>query len=247
MSAFLNVPYTGQVGNGADIHGNDCGPASVADVIKYYGIACPTVDALFDEVQPSGDKYTWYADLTILLSKRGLVPDYKVGVSTCDLFWILASKRVPVIVLVRYGLLESVRPNTFKGSHFMVVIGMDIDDVYVNDPLNKPTSGACVKIPIALFEAAWSSLGEDNPQRSCLIPPVKAGVVIETPPIKLVKPRDPNGCNVRRVPGDLSEANKVGAIPRGNKISIYLERDGWGKISASEEKWVCMEYTVPWS
>ncbi len=242
MTSILNVPYVGQVGVGANEHGNDCGPTSAAMVIGYFGLTVPTVDSLFNEVVPSGDYYTSFGDISRLLDNRGISPNYDANVSTKDLFWILAGG-VPAIALIRYGALSTIRPNKFAGSHFIVVIGMDLDTVYINDPLNTPTTGEHVAVPMAMFETAWSTVGDGNPQRSLIYPNKKLGVVIETPPIKTVYPRDSNGCNVRKIPGDLSDSNKLRAIKYGTAMNIYIERDGWGKISSTKEEWVCMEYT----
>lgn len=242
MTAYWNVPYTGQVGTDANLHGNDCGPACVSMVLKWAGITPPTVDSLFDEVQPSGDLYTSFGDLMRLLERHGVDPNYDAGVSTKDLFWILAGG-VPVIALIHYGTLETIRPNKFKGNHFVVVRGMDLDTIYVNDPLNTPTSGENIAVPMKMFETAWETAIDCN--RAAIIP-TKGTVVPPTPEIiKMVTPRDWNGCNVRRIPGLLTNANKVYGIVYGTVIPIYeINSDNWGKISATREEWISLDYTV---
>lgn len=239
MTAFWNVPYIGQVGAGADEHGSDCGPTCAGMVIAWAGITPPSVDDLFNEVS-SGNGYTSYGDIGALLAHRGIKADYDAAVSTAELFTILCSG-VPVVALIRYGGLAAIRPNNFSGSHFVVIIGMDLDTIYINDPLNTPTPGKCVAVPMAIFEAAWSTVGDKNPQRSLMVP-AKGTAVTPTPVIRTVTPRDLNGCNVRRVPGDLSDGNKLYAIKYGATMNIYFERDGWGKISQVKEEWVSLAF-----
>ena len=243
MTVYWNVPYVGQVGFGADLHGNDCGPASAAMIIKWAGIAVPTIDTLFDEVQPNGDNYTSFGDLMRLLERRGIDSDFDAGLATKDLYWILASGK-PIIALIHYGSLRTIRPNRFTGNHFVVVIGIDLDTVYIHDPLNTPTTGECIKVPMKMFEEAWSTAIDSNraiiiPSKSTGLPPVLPGI------IKTVTPRDWNGCNVRRIPGLLTNANKVYGIVFGANINIYeINSDNWGKISPTREEWISLDYTV---
>lgn len=254
MTAYWKVPYVGQVGEGANEHGNDCGPTSVAMVLKFFGIDVPTVDKLFNEVQPSGDGYTSFGDLCKLLSARGVDVDYDAGISNGQLYEYL-TKGAPVIALIRYGALSAIRPNKFTGSHFVVVIGMDLDTVYIHDPLNTPTSGECVKVPLETWNSAWGTLGDGNPNRSLLIPTMS-----EQPPevLRVVFPRDANGCNVRSVAGGTGESTRLYGIPfdatytkTTSRMQVYefktLDRSydrNWGRIHPTLQWWVCLDYTV---
>jgi hypothetical protein len=245
VTAILSVPYIGQVGIGADEHGSDCGAASLAMLLLYGNVYCPTVDTLYNNMYPNGNKYLSYSDLMIYLSKIDWDSDYEVGVSTKDLFWILKNGIAP-IALIRYGALSSIRPNAFTGSHFVVVIGMDLDTVYIHDPLNTPASGEKIAVPMDMWETAWSTVGDENPQRSLLVPAKAPNVKIISEPIKYVTPSDSDGVNVRSIPGDLSKKTRLYAIKYGIKIPIYIERDGWGKIDPSSEKWISMDYVKDW-
>lgn len=239
MTSILTVPYIGQVGEGASAHGNDCGAASAAMIIKNLLGIVPTVDSLYDEVRPIGDSYLSVGDLMNLLSKRGIRCDWDANYQTKDLYWTLTDG-IPVIALIRYGALSSIRPNKFTGSHFIVIIGMDLDTVYIHDPLNSVSSGANVAIPIKMFETCWSTVGDDNPQRSMITcyTPTYVPVIM-----KIVYPRDKEGCNIRSVPGSTVRSTILRAVPYGTKLSIYAERDNWGKCHPTNEEWVCMTYT----
>jgi hypothetical protein len=239
MTSILNVPYIGQVGEGANAHGNDCGASSVAMIIKMLTNNVPTVDSLYDEVKPSGDSYLSVSDLMILLNKRGIKCDWDAGYAIKDLYWTLTDG-IPVIALIRYGALSPIRPNKFTGSHFIVVIGIDLTHVYIHDPLNSVSSGENIAIPIEMFESCWSTVEDYNPQRSMITCYAPASVPAI---IKVVYPRDKDGCNIRYVPGSNLKSTILRAVPYGTKLNIYAERDGWGKCHPTNEEWVCMEYT----
>ena len=238
MTAFWNVPYIGQVGSGANEHGNDCGASSAAMVIQFCGVQPPTIDTLFNEANPNGDAYLSVGDLLGMLSRRGINADWDANITNVELFRIL-STGVPVIALIRYGALETIRPNKFTGSHFVVVIGMDLDTVYIHDPLNTPTSGECVPVPVKLWDTAWSSVGDQNPQRSAIIP-AKTLTSIPVTTTKTVYPRDKDGCNVRNAPNG---HYVLYAIPYGQRMTVYEENNGWGRIHKSRQEWICLEYT----
>jgi hypothetical protein len=251
---YWNVPYIGQVGSGANEHYNDCGPTSAGMVIKFYGANFTSIDALFNEVQPSGDSYTSFGDICKLWDARGIDADYAQEVTLGELYEYLV-KGAPVVALIHYGALESVRPNSFKGSHFVVVIGMDLQNVYIHDPLNNVSTGERVPVPINLWISCWSTLGDLNPQRSILIPSMG-----ETPPevLRTVYPRDYNGCNVRSVAGGTGASTKLFAVPYDatftkttSRMQVYeikiLDRTydrNWGRIHPTQNWWVCLDYTV---
>ena len=252
MTATLPVPYVGQVGSGADEHGNDCGPASAAMILKFAEEACPTVDALFNEVQPGGDVYTSFGDLCKILDARGIDVDYAAGVGMGELYEYL-TRGMPLIALIHYDSLESIRPNKFDGSHFVVVIGIDLDSVYINDPLNTPTTGECVRVPLETWKNAWSTVGDGNPQQ-CLLIPSKSEAAPDV--LRVVYPKDWNGCNVRKAPGDQSV--RLYGVPYDgtfakatSRMQVYEIREleqgfnrNWGRIHPTEQWWVCLDYTV---
>jgi hypothetical protein len=244
MTAYWAVPYSGQVGSGANEHGNDCGPTCARMFLAWAGVNPPSVDELFNQVQPNGSFYTSFGDLCAILTHYGINAEYDAGVSIAELFSILQIGK-PVISLIRYGALETIRPNTFKGSHFVVVIGMDLDTVYIHDPLNTPTTGECVKVPITLWVTAWNSVGDNNPQGSMIVPVNATGIIPDPDIIKVVTPRDRNGCNVRKIPGLVTDANKLYGIKYGARINIYeINADNWGKISPTREEWILLDFTV---
>ncbi len=244
--ACLNVAYFGQVGKGADENNNDCGAAGVKSVGEFAGATMPVIDTIYNEVMPSGDVCLSVGNLLASLARRGVKCEWDAGYSLKDLWETLANGS-PTIALIRYGALSTIRPNRFTGSHLVTVIGADITYFYIHDPLNNVSSGAHVAVPIKMWWNAWTTVGDDNPQSS-MITLLNVGYISPQPfPIKTVVPNDTNGCYVRKIPGLMTEANKVYGIPYRTSaksiMNVYIECDGWGKISLTQERWVCMEYT----
>jgi predicted double-glycine peptidase len=241
MASTIDTPYVGQVGQNANQHGNDCGAASVAMVLSKIIGKSPTVDSLYDEVRPSGNEYLSVDDLMTLLSRRGVSSYWKTGMSLADLYWVLATEKVPVICLVNYGALYTLRPNSFKGSHFMVIMGIDLDYVYAHDPLNTPTIGEGIKIPLQVFKQAWNTVGDSNPQGGMIIPAGKAVVAL-----KKVMVSTPDGLAIRSIPN--TPGNKQTLLRYAlykSVFTIYEEVNGWGRVHPDRQEWMDLKYTSP--
>jgi hypothetical protein len=164
----MNIPYVGQVGQGANEHGSDCGAACACMVIAYAGKPYTTVDAMYNEAKPSGDGYLWISDIMQMLFRRSIDCDYDAPITT-DRLVALVRAGNPVIALIDYDELEAIRPNSFNGSHFVVVYDGDDKDIYIHDPLNSPTSGANTKVSRAMWDKAWTNLDDQNPNRGAII------------------------------------------------------------------------------
>lgn len=240
MKCIIDTPYIGQVGSGADEHGNDCGAASAGMIIKKVKGSVPSVDVLYNEVQPSGNSYLGADQLMSLMVRRGITSTWKAGLSIADLFWLLASGDMPIIALIRYGALKSIRPNSFTGSHFVVVIGIDLDYVYIHDPLNTPTSGECIAVPFNLFYEAWNTVGDGNPQGGAIVPDA-----LPTQGLETIVVNSPNGLAVRSVPNTAgSKTTLLRYVSDQTRFTLYEVRDNWGRVSQTKQEWVCLDYTL---
>lgn len=240
MTSVLRVPYVGQVGQGADQQGNDCGAACVSMLLELLTKVSFSPDVLYSEAKPGQNVYLSVSDLMGMLSRRSISTEWRYNVSTPDLYWVLSRTMLPCIALIRYGALESIRPNDFKGSHFVVVIGMDLDTVYIHDPLNTPTSGQQVEIPLKLFETAWSTVGDNNPQRGIILP------AKQTVALRMVKTNTPNdGLAVRSIPNTAgSKTTLLRYVLDRTPFTIYEERDGWGRVHPTQEEWISLDWVI---
>jgi hypothetical protein len=100
-----------------------CGPASLAMVLNYWGVTI-TPESIADEIYSPSAKGTLNVDLALFAEKKGLKAyPYRGGME--DLKENVDSAR-PLIVLVDYGF------GPYERNHFMVVVGYDAGGVVVN-------------------------------------------------------------------------------------------------------------------
>ncbi len=111
-----NIPFYAQLTY-------QCGPASLAGVLNYWGVPV-TPDDIADEIYSKSAKGTLDIDMVLYAQKKGLdAIQYKGSIE--DIKKNLDSA-YPIIVLVDYGFFF------YQVNHFMVVIGYNQDGVIVN-------------------------------------------------------------------------------------------------------------------
>lgn len=165
MSINLPVPYKSQHDSDASRSKNDCGPASIAMILGYYGENVTTdqvhektgagggligINQMVKAIESFGYKTTRFTQATAALLKS----------------WL--DQGIPVIALVKYGSLGStVQDKTFTGGHFFTVVGYREDGYFVNDPNfwgDYRAHGDHHFYPKADFEKAWADTAKDNNQ-----------------------------------------------------------------------------------
>lgn len=100
-----------------------CGPASLAGVMNYWGLNI-TPDEIAKAIYSESARGTLTIDMLIYTNKKGL---YAVQYSgSWDDLKTKISNRYPLIVLVDYGF------SVYQANHFMVVVGYNDDGVVVN-------------------------------------------------------------------------------------------------------------------
>lgn len=241
-TSLLSVPYISQIGPTADAHNNDCGAASALMLLRAYHQIDMTVDQFYTTFGISKDVYLSVAQLRNALSSRGITTEYKANLTTQDIFAKLAAG-IPVIVLFRYKILADagLTFSKFQGPHFAVVVGLDIKNIYIHDPLYKEANAGNAKAyPLDLFWKAWTEVGQDsknpNPTRAAIYPTAGIGFQV----LRKVKINNTN-LNIRSEPN--AKASIVGVAKKGEVFEIQKELAGWGQIG--EEKWFNLLYTVP--
>lgn len=127
----IQVPYKSQHDPDSTASNSDCGAASLAMVLEYYGLATSTgqiIDTLVDY------DYLNFNQLSSYASSKGFESRKISNASFLELKNYL-DQNIPVIVVGGYGYLESTMDKKFKGSHIMVIRGYRPDGgVYANDP-----------------------------------------------------------------------------------------------------------------
>lgn len=100
-----------------------CGPASLAGVLNYWGVSV-TPDDVAKDIYSASARGTLNIDMLLYVNKKGLYALQYVG-SWDDLKKKINNK-YPLIVLVDYGF------SVYQANHFMVVVGYNDDGVVVN-------------------------------------------------------------------------------------------------------------------
>jgi hypothetical protein len=169
----LNIKYVSQIMTGALEHNNDCGSASSLMLLNTYNLANETtVDGFYNKIVPSGDIALNAGSMQVAMSSYGLKTDWKVDMTMAQCFENLRNKK-PILALVHYGTLVDAgvtQKTGFRGAHFLVVTGIDLENIFVNDPY-RDDGVTNVPVPHKTFEKAWADCTLDgNPQGGCVIP-----------------------------------------------------------------------------
>jgi predicted double-glycine peptidase len=240
---LLSVPYISQLGPGADSRHNDCGAAAVAMVLAAYTGAFITPDEFYDKFNITGDPFLTADHVRNALGSKGITTDFKSSLEFKDLFSYLLSD-IPIIIPTNYSVLHDagLTENTFAGPHFSVVVGMDLKNIYVHDPLfTKPEDGDARAYPLDIFLKAWTNTplisGYAIPQRSAIIPTSPIGA--QTVNVKRIRVTA-SSLNVRQGPG--TNYPVVDGVTMGQEYNLLSETNGWGEIAPNH--WISLSYTV---
>jgi hypothetical protein len=203
----LSVSYVPQLGTGAAEHNNDCGSASTLMLLRTYGLAkTTTVDQLYNSMIPAGDTALSFNTMQSKMASYGLKTEWRVDTTMEITFGFLKNKK-PLLALIHYatlvdaGVTEKIN---FRGAHFLVITGIDLDYVFINDPY-RTDNKTNIAVPIDIFEKAWKeSILDGNSSSSCVIPiiPIKdlSVVVPPIPPVNDSYALTIKGLNVRGGP-----------------------------------------------
>lgn len=240
--ALLPVPYISQLGPGAETRVNDCGPACAAMLLRAYQKSSLTPDEFYARFAIKGDPYLHASQLMSAMGTLGLQTEFRAGMTVQDLFAVLAAGK-PAIVLMSYKPLAEagLTEKPFAGPHFAVAVGVDVKNIYLNDPLySDPLEGEARPYPLEVFWKAWkeasTGLQVANPERAAIVP--VQGIGFQG--LRRVKVNI-GVLNVREGPGLSSRI--VGTLKRNEIVEIQREVSGWGEVGFN--RWVMLRYTLP--
>lgn len=161
MGKRLDVPYKSQWDADAGVSKDDCGAASLAMDLNYFGLHI-TTNGIFDLTDSALDYLT--ADE---LNKAATTLGYKFictsGKNIEDLKKCI-DMGMPALVVVHYGDLNG-RQDKFEGPHIIVVTGYDDKFIYTNDPDfwgTRRDEGKDKAYAINDFIKAWNSTVDKN-------------------------------------------------------------------------------------
>lgn len=169
MPKNLEVAFKSQWDQDAGRSNNDCGPASIAMILNFYGEKL-TTDAVH-VLTEAGSGLIGFNHLLKAISALGYKGE-RLARQSPSVIKSYLDMNIPVIVLVKYGSLESVQDKKFKGGHFFVVVGYRDDGYFVNDPNFKDdlrSHGDHHFYTKEEFERAWKDSEKDGNQPNSLI------------------------------------------------------------------------------
>lgn len=153
---MVKVPYRSQHDDDAKISRADCGPACVAMVLEWRGLTVTTDDL----TRMTSMGATNAGQLIAAAGQHGLKLHRRAPMTIFDLENQIRLGN-PFIALIRYTDFGSIRQDlAYTGLHWVVVVGFDVDSVYVNDPDYwgaRRLEGRGRAIPRHLFERAWGN------------------------------------------------------------------------------------------
>lgn len=244
----INLPviYKSQWDKDADLTKNDCGPASAAMILNYYGENLTTNK--MSELSKAGTGLVSISQLMAGIEASGYRCQYAPNLTPDHIKGYL-KLNIPVIALVHYGSLgDSRQDKPFTGGHFFVVVGVRADgSYYVNDPNFKDSfrnNGDHHIYSKAEFEKAWSDCSLDkNPVNSLIIihPKPTEVPLVGTIAVGVVKQAgDGSRLNVRSKPTLDAPVTKV--LNAGDKIQLEGQLEGdavinnniWYKLTHEE-------------
>jgi hypothetical protein len=230
-ASILPVPYVSQMGDEANLSTNDSGVAAGVMMVRAYMDEAITPS---DFYQPSGDSADYpisFTEIMNALSEKGIAVELRSNLKLADLSLILFSGR-PVITPIQQAVLQQagLTRETFDGAYFVVVVGMDVKQVFIHDPLRQDASGQAQGVSWLTFYQAWSQA--EGYVRAVLVPRQQL--------IRRVRVTG-SLLDVYEQPGG-DDASPAGKVNLGDVFDVTAQKNGWGKIG--EDRWINLSYTA---
>ena len=113
-----------------------CGASALVSVCEYYGVDPPTLDEFKAELRTNPETGTDYREMVRFALELGLDARAEIGLD-CDRLEAAVAKGHPVIVAIQAYADDSEvykDPRRNEDGHYVVVIGFDAANYYVEDP-----------------------------------------------------------------------------------------------------------------
>ena len=247
MAKNIDMQFVSQLGEGAGMHNNDCGPACDSMIILEDKDIFVSPDELYKVPgwgAPSTDVGTNATQLQLLLTDFEVKSTIGYGL-TIDNIKGFIDKGWPIITLVKYGLFSAAGLTITKGTfnHWLIVTGYTDTEIITLDPYRPYEAGGTMVVPNAMFTASY--LG------SYLLCEIGASV---EEPMSNATVNNPLGVNIRQTMplaggvlgkdiGDLVHQQKV---TLKEPITDHLGTDGlvWVELLLPMVGWVAKKYFI---
>lgn len=236
MERVLQIPYISQIdGPGAGGFANDCGPASVAMFIHGKG-KTPSVAEVYHATGVVKDQYINGGQLIRAAAKWG-IPLQSMYFDLDKARSFIDSGR-PLIALVHYGTFFKTgrTHSSFKGAHFLNVVGYKPGQIIVHDPLWPNAGGAYLAWTDHQFYQAWDDARLDGNSAFwgllCDVRFSEVGVPIGSQPLPQPPKPDVWGTGIVIANALYLRHNPGGKIITGLRGGMTVEvlepkKDGW--------------------
>jgi hypothetical protein len=172
VSPILAVPYRSQWDSDGSDFASDCGPACVAMVLEHYDVRIDINQIAREAGMVAGRPFTLPVELIRAAQLHGVTLARRLPCVISDLAVELDAGR-PVIVLIHYGSIINRQDANYTKGHWVVVVGVDRDTVYIHDPNWRGLvrdNGRALAVSRAVFDEAWEKCTLDgNSARQCLM------------------------------------------------------------------------------
>jgi hypothetical protein len=227
---ILPVPYFSQPGDEAGLPNNDSGVAAGVMLVRAYVNESINPADFYNQTGQSAGNPLSFTQIMNALGVNAVTVELRSNLKLADLSLILFSGR-PVIVPIKQAVLQQagLAPDTFNGDYYVVVVGMDVKQVYIHDPLRQDMTGQAQGVPWLTFYQAWSEA--QAYERAVLVPRQQLVRRVRVTAELL---------DVYGQPA--ASANPVGEARLGELFEVIKQKSGWGKVG--EDRWINLSFTV---
>jgi hypothetical protein len=199
-------------------------------LVRAYTGKTITPDDFFKQTGQSADNPLSLTQISTVMNANGVPVEMRNSLKLADLSIILLTGR-PAIILVKQTILQQagLTPETFNGPHYLAVVGLDVKQAYIHDPLRRDSSGQAQGIPWLTFYQTWTQAA--GYERVALVPRLQLIRRVRATAATLNVRKQPNGT-----------AALAGTVRLGDVFEITTQKDGWGKIG--EDRWISLSYTA---
>jgi hypothetical protein len=227
--SVLPVPFVPLAGGEVDLPMNDSGAGAGVLLAGAYMDQSITPGDFHKQAAQSADNPLSFTQIMNGLSVNGIPVELRSNLKLADLSLILFSGR-PVIVPIQPAVLQQARLIQVTGDEpfFVMVVGMDVKQVFIHDPLRKDASGQAQGIPWLIFYQAWSQA--KGYERAALVPRQQL--------IRRVRVNIPL-LDIYGQPGG-DDASPTGTASLGEVYEVTAQKNGWGRIGV--DRWINLSY-----
>jgi hypothetical protein len=228
--SILPVPFP-HSGNEVGQLTNDSGAAAGVVLARAYVDDGITLADFSSQAGKEADNPLSFTQIMNTLSVIGVPVELRSNLKLADLLLILFSGRPVIAPIQQAGLQQTgLTQKPVAGTYYVVVVGMDVKQVFIYDPLRNDPSGEPQALTWLTFYETWSK-AQDY---------VRAVLVPRQQLIRRVRV-SANLVDVYEQPGG-DDATPAGTASFGEVFEITAQKNGWGKIG--EDRWINLSFTA---